>query len=68
MSRNIPTVKTWRAIFTKNGERIGLATVHAPTRILARLELIHGCPSYWRLMVECDEFHLSLVRKPNMCG
>jgi hypothetical protein len=59
----IPTVKTWRATFTKEGQVIGVATVFAPTAVLARLNLIHGTPSYWRWMLACDKLSLGVVRK-----
>jgi len=67
-SRGIPSVKTWRATFTRQGAIIGIATVWAPTACLARLELIHGVPSYWRWLLECDKLTLGVVRARNMCG
>lgn len=67
-SRGIPSVKTWRATFTRQGELIGQCQVMAPTAVLARLELVHGVPSYWRWLLDCDKLTLGVVRARNMCG
>lgn len=62
----IPSVKTWRVRFLRDGAPVGTFYVRAPTKVLAKLEMVHGEHgwSFWGLAA--DEVRYSVVR--NMCG
>jgi hypothetical protein len=58
----IPSVKTWRVRFLRDGRPVWTVYVRAPTKTLAKLAMGHG-EHGWTFMLDADEVRYSVVRE-----
>lgn len=59
----IPSVKTWRVRFLRCGAPVGTFYVRAPTKTLARLDMVHGEHGWAWWGLDADEVRYSIVKE-----
>ena len=67
-SRGIPSVRTWRVTWWRDGQKRDVCSVQAPTKLLARMNAWFERPDLFLANWDADKVTIHVHSMRNMCG